>query len=197
MRKSDIVLALEPVVKCFDELRILYYVGGSIASSAYGMARATADVDLVTNLQTAQVEKLVTVLKSDFFVDEQMILDAIKTKSSFNIIHLSSGIKIDVFLLHDNEYSKQTVERIKKDTINDGIGEIEIYLCSAEDIIINKLLWYKKGNMISEKQWLDIIGVIKVQSSVLDSKYLRLWAEKMDIQNLLEKAFLESEHDKE
>ena len=139
MKKSDIVLALEPVVKCFDELRVLYYVGGSIASSAYGIARATADVDLVTNLHPAHVEKLVSILKNDFFVDEQMIFDAIKTKSSFNIIHLSSGIKIDIFLLLDNEYSKRTVERIKKDTINDGIGEIEIYLCSAEDVIINKL----------------------------------------------------------
>lgn len=193
MKKSDILLALEPVVNCFEKLRIPYYIGGSFASSAYGIARATADIDMVTQLHKFHIEEIIKELSSDYFIDEPMILEAVITQSSFNILHLATGIKIDIFLLGDSEYSQKTAERIKRDTFNDGTGEVEIYLCSAEDIILNKLLWFKKGNMTSQKQWLDILGVVKVQKGLLDIKYLEYWSAKLEVKDLFNKALLESE----
>ncbi len=191
MNKSDIATILEPVVKTFEELGVLYYVGGSVASSAYGIARATLDVDLVSNLQSHQVNLLVEKLKPAYFIDNEMILDAIKTRSSFNIIHLDSMMKIDVFILIDKPYPQKAFERKRIDTLDDEAGSIKIYLCSPEDIILNKLEWYKAGNQVSERQWLDVLGVIKVQGDSLELEYIKRWAEELDIIDLLEKALSE------
>lgn len=191
MNKSDIATILEPVVKTFEELGVLYYVGGSVASSAYGIARATLDVDLVSNLQSHQVNLLVEKLKPAYFIDSEMILDAIKTRSSFNIIHLDSMMKIDVFILIDKPYPQKAFERKRIDTLDDEAGSIKIYLCSPEDIILNKLEWYKAGNQVSERQWLDVLGVIKVQGDSLELEYIKRWAEELDVIDLLEKALSE------
>lgn len=191
MNKSDIATILKPVVKTFEELGVLYYVGGSVASSAYGIARATLDVDLVSNLQSHQVNLLVEKLKPAYFIDSKMILDAIKTGSSFNIIHLDSMMKIDFFILIDKPYPQKAFERKRIDTLDDEADSIKMYLCSPEDIILNKLEWYKAGNQVSERQWLDVLGVIKVQGDSLDLDYLKHWARELDVLDLLEKALVE------
>lgn len=191
MNKSDIATILEPVVKTFEELGVLYYVGGSVASSAYGIARATLDVDLVSNLQSYQVNLLVEKLKPAYFIDSEMIYDAIKTRSSFNIIHLDSMMKIDVFILIDKPYPQKAFERKRIDTLDDEADSIKMYLCSPEDIILNKLEWYKAGNQVSERQWLDVLGVIKVQGDSLELEYMKRWAKELDVLDLLEKALIE------
>lgn len=191
MNKSDIATILEPVVKTFEELGVLYYVGGSVASSAYGIARATLDVDLVSNLQSHQVNLLVEKLKPAYFIDSGMIYDAIKTRSSFNIIHLDSMMKIDVFILIDKPYPQKAFERKRIDTLDDEADSIKMYLCSPEDIILNKLEWYKAGDQVSERQWLDVLGVIKVQGDSLELEYMKRWAKELDVLDLLEKALVE------
>jgi hypothetical protein len=191
MNKSDIATILEPVVKTFEELGVLYYVSGSVASSAYGIARATLDVDLVSNLQSHQVNLLVEKLKPAYFIDSGMIYDAIKTRSSFNIIHLDSMMKIDVFILIDKPYPQKAFERKRIDTLDDETDSIKMYLCSPEDIILNKLEWYKAGNQVSERQWLDVLGVIKVQGDSLELEYIKRWAKELDVLDLLEKALSE------
>lgn len=191
MNKSEIAEVLRPVVKTFEELGVLYYVGGSVASSAYGIARSTLDVDLVSNLQSHQVNLLVAKLKPGYFIDSTMILDAIKTRSSFNIIHLNSMMKIDVFILKEEPYFQKAFERKRIDTLDDETGSIKMYLCSPEDIVLNKLEWYKSGNQLSERQWLDVLGVIKVQGDSLDLEYIKRWAKELNVMDLLEKALRE------
>jgi hypothetical protein len=192
--KMEILSALEPVIKAFEELGVSYYIGGSIASSAYGIARATLDVDLISNLKSHQVSSLVEKLKSAYFIDGNMIQDAIKTSSSFNLIHLETMLKVDVFILKEKSYPQKAFERKRKDTIDIETDSLQIYLCSAEDIILNKLEWYKLGEKISERQWLDVLGVIKVQGNLLDIEYLRHWAKELDISDLLEKALIEGKN---
>ena len=191
MNKSDIATILESVVKTFEELGVLYYISGSVASSAYGIARATLDVDLVSNLQSHQVNLLVEKLKPAYFIDSKMILDAIKTGSSFNIIHLDSMMKIDFFILIDKPYPQKAFERKRIDTLDDEADSIKMYLCSPEDIILNKLEWYKAGNQVSEGQWLDVLGVIKVQGNSLELEYIKRWAKELNVLDLLEKALSE------
>ncbi len=193
MKKTEILRAIEPVINAFDELGISYYVGGSIASSAYGTARATMDVDFISNMNFFQIKPLVEKLKTEFFIDEFMISDSIKTSSSFNLIHLETMLKIDVFILKDISFHKTAFERKRKDTLILEDESIEIYLSSPEDIILNKLEWFRMGGEISEKQWLDIIGVIKVQGDNLDVKYLSDWAKELSLYDLLAKALKESE----
>jgi len=195
MQKNEIVAALEPVINAFNDLGLSYYIGGSIASSAYGIARSTLDVDLILELKTFHIQPLVNKLKGEYYIDSEMINEAIKEKASFNIIHLKSMLKIDVFILKDELYSKKAFERKTKDKLDEEAESINIYFCSPEDIILHKLEWFKSGGEVSEKQWLDILGVIKIQFEKLDKDYLKKWAEQIDVFNLLEKSFSECDID--
>jgi len=189
--KSEISSAVELFIKSLEEMNIPYFIGGSIASSVYGISRATMDIDLISELKSEHVRKLVQNLKASYYIDEEMIIDAIKNKSSFNLIHLSTMMKIDVFISKDKMYDKKSFERRKRDTISDEPESIQVYLCSAEDTILGKLDWYKAGGSVSERQWKDIIGIIKVQSKLLDKEYLLKWSEELDVTDLLKKALSE------
>lgn len=193
MDKNEIISALEPLIKALDDISIPYFIGGSIASSAYGLARATMDVDMILNLKPFQVQDFVNKLKGDFFVDEEMIIQAIKTDTSFNILHLPTMLKIDFFILKKQPYQIKSFERRKLNSLEDSRDSVKIFLCSPEDIIISKLEWFRLSNETSERQWLDILGVIKVQSDSLDKNYLKYWAKELNLFELLQKAFGQAE----
>ena len=181
------------MVKALDEASIGYYVGGSIASSAYGIARATMEVDMILKLNPFQVQNFVYKLKNEYYIDVEMINDALINKTSFNILHLDSMLKIDFFILKDESYSLKSFERKIKNSLDDSDESIKIFLCSPEDIIISKLKWFNLSDETSERQWLDILGVIKVQKNNLDREYLKYWADQLDLLELLHKAFQQSE----
>jgi hypothetical protein len=187
MNKPDILSALESVVKAFEKSGIAYYISGSVASSVYGIARATLDVDLVADITYGQVNTLVQLLKSDYYIDEEMISDAIRNQASFNLIHFKTMLKIDVFILKNTTYDRLAFQRKRKDTI-DTEGEQEFHIASAEDIILNKLQWYIMGGKVSERQWMDILGVLKVQGNLIDFNYLQHWAEELKMTELLNEA---------
>lgn len=192
MKNPDIIEAVHPIIKVFEELSILYYIGGSIASSLYGIARATMDVDLVANIRAEHIAHLKSSLENNYYIDEEMISEAIRKSFSFNLIHLETMIKIDVFIFRDEPYQNEVLQRKKMDTIQEGDASAEFYFSSAEDIILNKLQWYETGGRVSERQWLDIIGVLKIQGSLLDMNYLKQWAKRLHLAELLEKAFQDS-----
>ena len=192
MNKNEIVDALEPLIKAFDDLGILYYIGGSVASSAYGISRTTLDVDMVLSLLPDHIPLLVRKLKSSYYIDPDMITDAIQKHSSFNLLHLATMLKIDVFILQDKPYPKKAFERKIQDKLDDSPEALSIYLCTPEDVILNKLEWYKAGGEVSERQWSDIIGVIKVQGDSLDKEYLKFWSKELEVFYLLEEAFIET-----
>ena len=110
MKIPDIFLALQPVLKAFENLSIPYYIGGSVASSIYGMARATMDVDIVADLRISHINRLKQILEIEYYIDNEMIADAIRSASSFNLIHLETMIKIDVFLHKDEPYAEKRSE---------------------------------------------------------------------------------------
>lgn len=191
MKRNEIIVALEPVIKAFNELGLLYYIGGSVASSAFGIARSTLDVDLILQMGAYHISPLFKKLKNEYYIDKAMINDAIRTESSFNLIHLETMLKIDVFISKNQPYPQKALERKIQDKLEDDPNTINIYLCSPEDIILSKLEWYKSGGEISERQWFDVLGVIKVQGDNLDKSYLKMWAKELGVFNLLEKGFEE------
>jgi hypothetical protein len=192
MNPPDIILAVQPVISSFKKLSIPYLIGGSIASSVYGLARATLDVDIVADFKIYNVSSFKEFLEKEYYIDETMIRDAIKRLASFNLIHLQTMIKIDVFIYQNRGYQKEAFQRKRKDTLEDSRDASEFYFSSAEDIILNKLQWYDMGNKISERQWLDVMGVIKVQGDSLDIEYLRKWGGNLGLLKLLRKAFKDS-----
>lgn len=188
MKKPDIIVALDMVIRCFEKLGIAYYIGGSVASSAYGIARATMDVDLVANVEIRQVNSLVKALQKDYYVDAEMIRDAIHRHTSFNLIHLETMIKIDVFIVKDQPYDSKALTRRRTDTLDEESSR-KFYLSSPEDIILNKLQWYQRGGRVSEQQWKDVLGVLKVQGDKLDLEYLKYWASRLNLSDLLNRSF--------
>jgi hypothetical protein len=193
MESANILLVLKPFIKVLDKLSISYYIGGSIASSVYGLPRSTMDIDIVADIQSFHISHLKQNLESGFYIDEDMIKEAIYRSSSFNLIHLETAMKIDVFIQKRDSYQDSALNRKQKDTLVENDKSSEFYFSSPEDIILNKLIWYEKGNRVSERQWLDVLGVIKVQGNSLDKDYLINWAKKLDIYNLLVDAFTEAE----
>ncbi len=193
MESANILLVLKPFIKVLDKLSISYYIGGSLASSIYGLPRSTMDIDIVAELQSSYISQLKQNLESEFYIDEDMIKEAINRFSSFNLIHLKTAMKIDVFIHKRGSYQDSALKRKQKDTLVENDKSSEFYFSSPEDIILNKLIWYEKGNRVSERQKLDVLGVIKVQGNSLDKDYLINWAKKLDIYNLLVDAFTEAE----
>jgi len=193
VESANILLVLKPFIKVIDKLSISYYIGGSIASSVFGFPRSTMDIDIVANIQSFHISDLKQNLESEFYIDEDMIKEAIDRFSSFNLIHLETALKIDVFIQRQGSYQDGAFKRRQKDTLVENDKSSEFYFSSPEDIIINKLKWYEKGNRVSERQWLDVLGVIKVQGNSLDKDYLINWAQKLDIYNLLVDVFTEAE----
>ncbi|NWG29279.1 MAG: hypothetical protein HXY48_12190 [Ignavibacteriaceae bacterium] len=189
---TEINQAIKLFIKILEQLNVPYYIGGSIASSVYGISRATMDIDLVSELKQEHVKLLVQALNKDYFIDEEMILDAIKNRSTFNLIHLATMIKIDVFISLGRQFDRKSFERRRKDSISAEPDSIQVCLCSPEDTILSKLEWYKLGGSVSERQWKDILGIIKVQGELLDRKYLNKWAEELGVKDLLEKALVET-----
>lgn len=191
---ADALLALIPLAEVLEKLGVPYYLGGSVASSAYGTARSTLDVDLVADLADEHVTALVEALNKDFYIDAGMICGAIVRKSCFNIIHLATMVKLDVFAVKDREYDRVTMGRIGAEFLYDCNESARKFpLASREDIILNKLEWYRLGDEISERQWHDVLGVMNVQADSLDNKYLDAWAADLGLTDLLERARSESE----
>jgi hypothetical protein len=192
LNNPDILSAIQPLIQFFEELGVKYYIGGSVASSAYGIARATLDVDIVSNLTEEQVPELVRVLSAKYYIDETMVRDAISTRSSFNIIHLETMLKVDIFILKKEPFHDKAFERRRKDTLDEDTSAIQFYLASPEDVLLNKLDWYRMGGCDSERQWNDIQGILKIQSNLLDMKYLFHWSEELDVFDLLNQALSEA-----
>jgi hypothetical protein len=139
------------VIKAFNQLSIPYYIGGSIASSLYGIARATMDVDVVADIEPVKVAPLYDQLEEQYYIEEQMIKEAISKASSFNIIHLETMMKIDIFTHKKEPYYQSALTRRLKDRLVEDEQDSDFYFSSPEDTILSKLNWYEMGNRTSER----------------------------------------------
>ena len=186
------VSVLMSVVVVFERLGIPYLVGGSMASALYGVARSTLDADIVADIRQDQVGALVSALGEEFYADDQMIHDAIKHRGSFNLIHLKTMFKVDVFIRKERPFDRMQFER-RIEQVFAANPVQKAFITSAEDIILAKLEWYRLGNEISDRQWRDILGVLKVQAGGLDLDYLHIWADELNVADLLKRSLKESE----
>lgn len=177
---------MAPLLALLDELGIRYFAGGSVASSIHGIARFTQDVDIVADLKPEQIETLAARLGSNFYADAGQMRDALRHGRAFNIIHFSSGFKIDVFPLARNSFHERELARAETKTWNvDEETAIEMQVASAEDTVLEKLAWYKHGGETSDRQWSDVLGI--AASRRLDRDYLRIWAPHLGVAELLER----------
>ncbi|MEW5900331.1 MAG: hypothetical protein AB1715_02585 [Acidobacteriota bacterium] len=192
MNSPDFRTILSSVISALERLKIPYFVGGSVASSALGLPRATLDIDIVADIPAAEAPRLAEAFRGAFYVDQAQILAAIERRSSFNIIHSETAHKVDIFIIKDRGYDREALSRRRRVQLFEGEGSLRCYLASPEDIILSKLEWYKNGGRVSERQWLDVQGVMKVQGQQLDTAYLKKWALKLSLSELLDSALSEA-----
>jgi hypothetical protein len=182
--------ALLPVIDALDALGVPYHVGGSVASAFTGVSRATQDADVVADLQIQHAGLLVRALEGKYYADQERIEHGIRVRRSFNLIHLETMYKVDVFVLKSTPFAHENMaRRILIEVPGSGRS---LWFASPEDIVLHKLLWYAEGGGVSDRQWYDLQGVLRIQGKVLDFDYLRSWADRLDVSGLLQRALEES-----
>ena len=176
--------AFRSVLAALDRAEIPFVVGGSIASGIHGVPRQTNDVDILIQPTRTQLKQLVELLDREFYVDLETAVDAVKSGRSFNAIHRHDAVKFDFF----PALSAFEQREISRTVWSKAIEGLEFPVASAEDTILAKLVWFRRGGEVSDRQWHDILGILKIQGSRLDQAYLSEWSRQLQVDDLLVKA---------
>ena len=183
--------AVVETLRLLESLELPYTVGGSFASGVWGQARYTQDLDVLLDLPRDRVSEMVSAAQDTFLISEDEIQEALVAPlehPSFQMLHMGEVFKIDVFLPGRDPLRKAELQR----RCRVEIGNVSTWVCTAEDIALQKLRWYRLGNRISDRQWNDLVQVIEVQKDKFDRAYFREWADKLGIRELAEEALAEA-----
>ncbi len=187
MELADALAVILTVTRALDDLAVPYLLGGSLASSLHGIPRSTQDADLVVDLRFEHIPPLVAALAPEFYIDADRAADAVERRASFNVIHLATMTKVDLFILKNDPLSNLEMQRRQFVALPDSAGA-SLPVATAEDIILQKLLWFRSGGEVSDRQWLDLLGVMKVKRAELDLSYVERWATELGLDDLLRRA---------
>ena len=190
---SDAIHVAQFLAEVLEKLGVVYWIGGSMASSTYGMPRSTQDVDLVADLKEEHIDDFVAALENDFYIDRLAVRRAVSSQRSFNVINLDSMYKADIFVLGSTPYAQAEKARRRLDPLGNWPGAPTAYFCSAEDIVLQKLVWFRKSNGVLTRQLEDVRQVLKVQANALDFSYLHRWAAELGVADLLKTAIADAE----
>jgi hypothetical protein len=179
------------VTGVLEKLSVPYLIGGSLASTLYGMVRTTQDADIVAEMRLEHLQPFVLALQDEFYLDDEIIADSIQRNSSFNILHRETMFKVDVFIPRPRPFLQSQLARAQKQTFVFE-NEVSAKFASPEDTILSKLEWYRLGGEASERQWRDILGIMKTRAGALDIDYLNEWAGELNVADLLKRALHES-----
>ncbi len=178
------------VIEVLEALSIKYVIGGSIASILHGTTRSTLDADILAEIELHHIPDLKAALEAEFYIKPEMIKNAIRHRSSFNLLHQETMFKVDIFLPKKRIFdSAQLEHRVEKLLAPES--DQKVWILSAEDIILAKLEWYNNGNRASERQWRDVLGVVKSKYPSLNTDYLSRMAAQLGITELMEAALAE------
>ncbi|HXM43765.1 MAG TPA: hypothetical protein VN924_21200 [Bryobacteraceae bacterium] len=185
---TDFGQALQALAEALGRSAIPYLIGGSMASGIHGVYRTSLGVDLVADLHPGQVARLIRELGGEFYADAGMMYDALESGRAFNLIHFGSSYKFDVFPLSPDPFQQSQFSRREMRDIALGGVALALPVATAEDTLLMKLVWYRSGGEVSERQWNDVRGIAAVQRQRLDRGYLRRWAEYLKVADLVHAA---------
>ncbi len=190
MSDPDVIRVALECAEAFEKAQVGYFLGGSLASSFQGEPRATNDIDFVVDLRLPQLEPLARALGEDFDVDAESLREAIVRRGSWNIFHLPSVTKVDLFLLGTSAFDMSEFSRRRRVVLTaEGGG---LFIKSPEDSVVRKLLWFREGGESSSTQWRDIIQILRLSAGSLDMSYINHWTKSLGLEGLLARALNES-----
>jgi hypothetical protein len=172
------------VAGTLERIGIEYVLGGSLASSLQGEPRSTNGIDFAVRLTLGSVPIFARELGSDFSVDEQGLVEAVRLRRSENIFFLPSVTKIDLFVRGGRPFDEREFARKVRTTI----GQSELFVASPEDNILRKLVWFRMGGETSDRQWRDVLGLFRTSPHKLDFSYMDRWATDLGVADLLRRA---------
>jgi len=174
------------VARALEAVGAEYFVGGSVASSLQGDPRSTNDIDFVISLPLGRVAALCAELGTSFEIDPEQLRGAVRRASSANAFYLPLITKIDFFGRGYEPYDEAEFSRRMPRQVRTS-GET-LVIKAPEDTVLRKLLWYRAGGEVSDKQWRDIVSVLRVSRDQIDRAYLETWAARLGVAALLERA---------
>lgn len=183
---NPVEVALE-FTRILESLEIRHLIGGSFASSVHGEPRSTNDVDFLADVRGKHVNPLLRALEADYYVSESAVREAIGLSGSFNAIHMDAAVKVDVFVAGDDAFDRERLERRERLPLP-GEASATAYVDTAEHSVLRKLEWYRRGGEVSDRQWRDVVSILRIQGDTLDADRLDGWAERLGIGDLLERA---------
>jgi hypothetical protein len=173
---------LRYLAEVLDTLGVEYMIGGSQAAMYYGEPRLTRDVDVIVKLRLDDLPAFVARFPPEaFYLDEQSARDAVVASGQFNIIHPTSGLKIDVYVNPDTPYDRTRLARRRRLPLIPGV---DAYFARPEDVILYKLLFSRQG--AAEVHLRDIVGILRVSGPELDEAYVTEWAGRLGVAALWE-----------
>ena len=183
---DELRVALESLASIFDAMSVRWAVGGSLASAAHGEPRATNDIDIIAVLSEPQARELVARLGTDFYADADAASDAVRRRASFNIIDNRSFLKLDIFVPAHGPLGDGQLDRRVELEIFPSMRAIPVL--AAEDIVLQKLVWYRTGGEVSDRQWRDIVAVLRATAGQRNDAYLDETSAVADLRALLDRA---------
>lgn len=177
---------LRAMAAALEALQIPYLIGGSVAAGVHGVGRTTFDVDIVARINPRQAERLADLLGKDWYVDTETARSGIAAGRAFNVIHMKSGDKFDIFPAAAEFQAAQLARAARTPVEMSGVT-VMCPVATAEDILLAKLQWYQSGGEVSARQWEDILGIVE-HNPELDLEYCRSWANAIGVSRLLARA---------
>jgi hypothetical protein len=186
----DHVAVAVRVTAILDQLGIRHTIGGSIAASFAGEPRSTIDIDFVVALGHDHVGALAAACAGEFYLSEEALRRAIDLRGAANLIHEDSQIKVDLLIAGGTPIDDQQIARRRRVEVRPGQV---LHVHPPEDILLQKLRWFRKGGATSDRQWRDILAIIRTQQDRLDRDYLAVNARQLEVTPDLERAIAEAE----